>query len=71
MSQLSPIAQDVLRAYHERGIAAAIEELTVELIPFMPPPPPTSSKDYGRGFLESHIRNRELLLGIAEQLKDQ
>ena len=70
MTNLSPIAQDVLRAYHERGIAAAIEELTVELIPFVSPPP-TSSNDYGRGFLEAHIRNRELLLGIAEQLKDQ
>jgi len=71
MSELSPIARDVLRAYHEHGIGAAIEELTVQLIPSVPAPPPTTPRNWARGFLEAHLRNRELLLGIAEQLKNQ
>ena len=70
MTNLSPIAQAVLRAYHERGIGAAIEELTVELIPSVSAPPPTTPRNWARGFLEAHLRNRELLLEIAEQLKD-
>ena len=72
MTGLSPVAQAVLRAYHERGIGAAIEELTVELIPSVSAPPPAIPRDcWARGFLEAHLRNRELLLEIAEQLKDQ